>query len=94
MRFLFLYAIFALGGLVLIVMSVVVQLQTEARYRRQFGADWRTEYDHLYGPGSLAHAHVRIAVAISALTAICAILFWFFWKNRPQKRRRSHTRRT
>lgn len=88
MRVLFLFGIFCLFGLLMIGRFIIRELLLEAGYRKQYGENWRTEFENIQGAGALAHAHLQLAVAAGALASLIAIAVWVYRKNAPQKRRR------
>ena len=94
MRALLFFGLFCLFGIVMILRFVIEEFRLELGYRQQYGDNWRTEFENIHGAGSLSHAHLQMAIAIGALTAICGILAWFYWKNIPQTSRRGSSRST
>ena len=81
-----LYVVFVSMGVFLLVLSVYVELKREAGYRRHYGANWQAEFEKYHG--SLAQAHLKIAIAVGALLSVITILCWYYQKNVAAKSRR------
>ena len=81
----FLVGVWCLGGF------AWKETSRELSYKRQYGAEWRTEYEQVYG--SLEHAHMRLAIAVLSLLAVFAILLWTYIKmrNKGKRHRRGHS---
>jgi len=89
-----LFVVFITMGVFLLIASVIAELEREAGYRRHYGAGWQAEFEKYHG--SLARAHLKIAIAVGALLSVIIILFWFYRKNvaaKSRRRRHSSSRR-
>lgn len=76
-------------GTIFLVRFVWTEVVRELNYRREYGAAWRTEYEHYHG--SLSQVHLKEAVAVLSLLAVAAILTWVCYqlrRNQPRQRRR------
>jgi len=82
-----LYVVFVSTGVFLLVLSIYVELKREAGYRRHYGANWQAEFEKYHG--SLAQAHLKIAIAVGALLSVITILCWYYQKNVAAKSRHS-----
>ena len=86
LRAAFVYALWLVCGLVAMVQFLWHEIALELEYKHQYGAAWIQEYqrDH----GSLAHAHFKLAVAVSGLLIIFGVCWWAYRQtNRGRKRR-------
>ncbi len=60
----------------LIVWWVCDELLMEYHYYQKYGPAWRQVYEQYHG--TVFHAHLKIAMALSSLLAISLILVWFY----------------
>jgi hypothetical protein len=77
-----------LVGVGFVIYRVCSELSLESGYRSKYGADWQAEFEKYHG--SLSHAHAQIAVSVTCLLAIVAVLTWFcrvtFHKHKHSRR--------
>jgi hypothetical protein len=62
-------------GVGFVIYWVCSELSLESSYRSRYGADWQAEFEKYHG--SLSHAHTQIAIGVTCLLAIVAVLTWF-----------------
>ena len=87
-RNLIVFGVFCIAGLIYLIVFIVGETGTERKFQNQYGGNWQVEYEKYYGPLSLAHD--KLVVAVLALLAIPAILTWFFLTSKGgRKSRRS-----
>ncbi len=68
-------AIGAVAGISLIVYWVFKEVSLELNYQHQYGADWQIEFEKYHG--TVSHAHTQMAICISSMLALVAVLIWF-----------------
>jgi len=63
------------------------QAELEKSFHDRYGQNWQEAYQAYYG--SLAQAHLKIAICVVALVSIMAIGLWFYRQTRRGKSSRS-----
>jgi uncharacterized protein YneF (UPF0154 family) len=63
------------------------EFKLEKGFYDRYGQSWQEEYQKYYG--SLAQAHLKIAICVAALMSIMAIGYWFYRQTRPRKSKRT-----
>ncbi len=86
--------IMIVAGILGLSAFVINEFRRESDYHNRYGALWQLEFEKDHG--SLAQAHIRVAVAVGAVVATLGILFWFYRHNAstsPHRRDKSSVRR-
>lgn len=94
MRFLVGIIILIMAALAGFIAVIWAEVHRELSYRRQFGDQWRIEYENVFGP--LSRGHTRIALCVIGFVAVVAITIWLirilqkgqYASSRPRPRRR------
>ena len=76
-----------IGGPIFLGWYIWKQVKLEKGFHDRFGQSWQDEYQKYYG--SLAQAHLKIAICVVALLSIMAIGFWFYRQTGRRKLKRS-----
>ena len=76
-----------IGGPIVLACFIWKQIKLEKGFYDRYGRAWQEEYQKYHG--SLAHAHLKIAICAVALTSIMAIGFWFYRQARSRKMKQS-----
>jgi hypothetical protein len=94
-RLLLFVLLFVLGGLIIVGTEIYKEITIEAQCQRQFGQDWKQQYESHYGPNSLSEAHTKMLIGIVAIPVIL-IIVWLISREvagRNQLSRSSSRRR-
>jgi hypothetical protein len=71
----FVLATAAVASVCFVVYWAFKELSLELSYQRKYGADWQTEFEKYHG--TVSHAHTQIAICVSCMLALVAVLIWF-----------------
>jgi hypothetical protein len=83
LRFLFLIGFIVLAALAGFTGYIWSELNTESRFRKDYGKNWETEYEQTYGPVSDAHA--KIAVCGVGIVSVTSLTVWLGRILRPRR---------
>lgn len=72
LRMFFILGLFVFAGIFVAGQTIYSELSTEARFRRTYGANWRTEYDQVFG--SLAKARAKTYASAVGIVVISALV--------------------
>lgn len=85
-----------LAGFLAFISFIWNEVSQLRSFQRQFGADWKTEYEQIVAP--VATTYLRITLAVGGLIALVAVSFWLYrsLRRQPEKssRPRSRSRRS
>lgn len=84
-----LYPFWVVCGLVFMVQFIWHEIALELDYRHRFGAAWIPEYER--DQGSLAHAHLKLAIAVLGLLVVVGVCWWAY-RQMGRSRKRRHRR--
>jgi len=80
---------FYIGGPVFIGWFIWDQVKLEKSFHDRYGQNWQEEYQKYYG--SLAQAHMKIAICVAALMGLMAVGYWFYRQTRRRRSRRARS---
>jgi len=77
------------AGIVFLGRFIWKELKLEKSFGERYGQNWQEEYQKYYG--SLAQAHLKIAICLAALLSITVIGYWFYRQTRRERSKRSRS---
>ena len=88
-KYKFMVALVYLGGISPLIYMIIHEIWRERNFQILYGANWVAEYEKYRG--SLVHAHIKIAIAVTTIILLGFVVHWLYRKTtRIKRKRREH----